>query len=503
MSVTASEAALKPDIVVVGGGGSGLMAALSAARSGATVALVEKNSRLGGTTALSVGTVCATSTRLQRQAGIEDCPDSHFADMEKFMGALVERDNPRLRRILVDTVPEAVGLLEDLGVTFMGPLPEPPHSKPRLHAVLPHSRSFIRHLEKACRAAGVAIFTDRPLAKLIQDKDAVRGVEVKAGSGTERIEARIGVILASGDFSSSEASYKKRFMSGPLLGIHGINPASTGDGQKTAEAIGAEVVNGDLAWGPEIRFLAPSQPSIVARMPTNRWAARTLLAAMKILPQRLLRPILLRFVTTFLAPSLRLFEDGAILVNRNGERFCDERNRPQDHIGDQPDQLAWIVLDDATAHRFSAWPNFVSTAPGVGYAYLADYARSRPDLYATAPDLAGLAAKIGLPAEALERSVEEHNTALAPGDTRQPLSSGPFHALGPAKSWIVFSEGGVRIDEDFRVLGAAGQPIPGLFAAGSAGQGGVILEGHGHHLAWAFVSGLLAGRNAARSGASR
>lgn len=489
MSVTLSGMRHKSDVIVVGGGGAGLMAALSAARSGATVILVEKNARPGGTTALSVGTICATSTKLQREAGIEDGPDSHFSDMEKFMGPLVARDNPSLRRILVDNVPEAVRTLEELGVTFMGPLPEPPHSESRLHAVLPHSRSFVRHLEAACRRQGVRILTGHRATDLIQDDGVVRGVRITADDGEKVVEARLGVILASGDFSSAEPEYKRRYMSGPLLSIGGINPSSTGDGQKMAEAAGAEVVNGDLAWGPEIRFPAPPKPGIVSRMPTGRLAARPLLMAMKILPQWLLRPILLRFVTTYLAPSRRLFEEGAILVDRNGERFCDERDRPQDHIGERPDQSAWIVLDDEIARRFSQWPYFISTAPGVGYAYLADYARSRPDIYATGSDITELAARTGLPAGALKRSVE----SAANG---RP-SSGPFHALGPAKSWIVFSDGGVRIDEGFRVLDGARVPIPGLYAAGSAGQGGVLLEGHGHHLAWAFVSGLLAGRYAA------
>jgi fumarate reductase flavoprotein subunit len=94
--------------------------------------------------------------------------------------------------------------------------------------------------------------------------------------------------------------------------------------------------------------------------------------------------------------------------------------------------------------------------------------------------------------------VQEHNASLAGGaGERKPLTRGPFHALGPARSWIVFSEGGLAIDTRFRVTDAARKPIPGLYAAGSAGQGGVLLEGHGHHLAWAFTSGRLAGRNAA------
>jgi len=61
----------------------------------------------------------------------------------------------------------------------------------------------------------------------------------------------------------------------------------------------------------------------------------------------------------------------------------------------------------------------------------------------------------------------------------------------------VFTDGGARINRNFEVLDYSGQPIPGLYAAGSAGQGGLLLEGHGHHLGWAFISGRLAGRSAA------
>jgi fumarate reductase flavoprotein subunit len=57
--------------------------------------------------------------------------------------------------------------------------------------------------------------------------------------------------------------------------------------------------------------------------------------------------------------------------------------------------------------------------------------------------------------------------------------------------------GGLAVNERHAVLDADDRPIPGLFAAGSNGQGGLLLKGHGHHLGWAFTSGRLAGRNAA------
>ncbi len=69
--------------------------------------------------------------------------------------------------------------------------------------------------------------------------------------------------------------------------------------------------------------------------------------------------------------------------------------------------------------------------------------------------------------------------------------------LGPVRAVFVHAEGGLAVDHQHRVLGADDRPIPGLYAAGSTGQGGLLLKGHGHHLAWAFASGRRAGRNAA------
>jgi succinate dehydrogenase/fumarate reductase flavoprotein subunit len=75
--------------------------------------------------------------------------------------------------------------------------------------------------------------------------------------------------------------------------------------------------------------------------------------------------------------------------------------------------------------------------------------------------------------------------------------SGPYHALGPLQTFVVYTDGGVMISEQLEVLRSDGAPIAGLFAAGSTGQGGLLLEGHGHHLGWAFTSGRIAGRHAA------
>ncbi|MDP1533124.1 MAG: FAD-dependent oxidoreductase, partial [Rubrivivax sp.] len=76
------------DVVVVGGGGAGLAAAIEAAEAGASVLLLEKNAQLGGSTAWSIGSVTSSGTPHQRKRGINDSPAEHWADMPGFAGEL-------------------------------------------------------------------------------------------------------------------------------------------------------------------------------------------------------------------------------------------------------------------------------------------------------------------------------------------------------------------------------------------------------------------------------
>ena len=287
------------DVVVVGGGGAGLAAAIEARERGASVLLLEKNDKLGGSTAWSIGSVSATQTPHQRAKGIADNPQDHWADMPGFAGDLADRDNAELRRVLCDEIPDTFQWLLDSGVRFMGPMPEPPHRQPRMHNVLPNSHAFIYHLGRRARRAGVEVRTDTVVTRLLQQGGRVAGVDVSSGGQPQRFLARGGVVLA-----------------------------------------------GKLSMDPA----------------------------------------------------------------------------------------------------------------------------------------------------ALEQSVASASV--------RALQHGPFIALGPVRSAFVHSEGGLAVDSQHRVLGAAGEAIEGLYAAGSTGQGGLLLKGHGHHLAWAFVSGRRAGRNAAASAGS-
>jgi succinate dehydrogenase/fumarate reductase flavoprotein subunit len=473
------------DVIVVGGGGAGLAAAIEAAEAGARTLLLEKNPQLGGSTAWSIGSVTATQTPHQKRRGIHDSPADHWADMPGFAGDLAERDNAALRRVLCDAMPETFQWLLDSGVRFFGPMPEPPHRQPRMHNVLPNSRSFIYHLQRRALRAGVQVRTGAHVTTLHVRQGRVGGVVVY-GAANPPLLARGGVILAAGDFTNSP-ELKARFMGAQEAKVEGVNPTATGDGQRLAEALGARIVNGDLALGPEIRFIAPLEENWLRRLPPWRSLAAAMQWSMEHLPMALLRPFMMKFLTTALAPSTTLFDDGARLVNARGERFGDERDRPALRLPDQPGKQGYIVIDGRIAKRYEVWPHFISTAPGIAYAYLADYRRNRPDVYAEAASLPLLALGLGMDAAALQTS--------AGTDLKEP----PFIALGPVRAVFVHNEGGLLVDEQHRVLDSHGQPIAGLLAAGATGQGGLLLKGHGHHLAWAFVSGRRAGRLAANA----
>ena len=484
------------DVVVVGAGGSGLAAAAEAAAEGARVTVLEKNPGPGGSTSWSVGSITATGTRLQRRAGISDSADAHFEDMELNVGPFAGRDNLTLRRILVDNIAETIAWLESLGIVFVGPMPEPPHRQPRMHAVVPNSSSFAYHLEHHCRSLGVEIHLGARCERLIEENGVVVGVEAQlAGGGVAQVfHARRGVVLAAGDFSNG-TELKKRYASADVVDVDAVNPTATGDGQLLGLAVGGSIVNGDIVRGPIMRFIPPTRPSRLQRLPPRRSVARFMAWCYRNLPDRVLRPFLMSFLTTALGPSPELYAQGAILVNVDGTRFTDELDAPNLAVPKQRHRTTWIVFDHRIAEKFTEWPHVVSTAPGIAYAYLADYRRNRRDIYHEADTVEGLARSIGVPEDALARTLSDY-TAEERGD-RPALTAPPFYALGPARSYVVFTDGGLDVDERLQVLREDGSAIPRLYAAGSNGQGGVALEGHGHHLGWAFTSGRIAGRHAA------
>ena len=491
-------AAATYDVIVVGGGGSGLAAAIEARALGGDVLLIEKNPELGGSTAWSVGSVTASGTPHQARKGIADTTQDHWRDMAGFNGDLDARDNPDLRRVLADAMPETFRWLCKHGIRFYGPMPEPPHTKPRMHNVLPNSRAFITHLKKAARRAGVAIQCGTRARALVAEQGRVVAIDCDTAAGPKRFAARRGIVLATGDFTS-DPELKAQFMGPQEAKIDGVNITATGDGQKLALPLGARIINGDLALGPELRFVPPQRRNILLSLPPWRLLANLMAWSLDHMPSALLRPFVMSFVTTALAPSPDLFTEGAILINKRGERFTDECDKPAYALPDQPGKVAYILFDKRMAELFSGWPHFISTAPGVAYAYVEDYRRNRRDIFTQSPTLDSLARKLEMSEAALAETVRAHNAGAG---NRPKLGDGPYVALGPARAVFVHGEGGLAVDHEHRVLGEGDRLIDGLYAAGSTGQGGMLLKGHGHHLGWAFASGRRAGRNAAMAAPS-
>jgi fumarate reductase flavoprotein subunit len=489
------------DVVVVGAGASGLSAAIEAADAGARVIVLEKNPLPGGSSRLSVGSINAAGSSLQKRAGIVDTPDEHFADMDHFMGPFAGKDNLALRRLLVDHAAESLEWLISLGLCFYGPTADPPHRHPRMHNVLPNSRAYPYYLGRAAQARGVDIRLNAPVSQILRSGDgAVRGVLAHVDGRAVEIEARSGVVLAAGDYSN-DPELKQRFRP-ELARIPAINPTATGDGHKLGEALGARVVNGDVVYGPGLRFVEPARPSLVRRLPPSWLLGKLMQWALNLLPAPLFRPFVMSFMTASLGPEASLLRAGAVLVNRKGERFVDELVQPGLAIAQQPGGHAWLVFDQRVATMFSGPPHYVSTAPGVAFAYLPDYQRHRRDLYHRADSLEALARSVGLPAKALCTAIDKRNAA-PPDSVAGGVLQAPFYALGPLESRIVITDGGLAVNGEHQVLREDGSVIPRLYAAGAVGQGGALLAGNGHHIGWAVTSGRRAGRFAALAAGRR
>ena len=289
------------DVVVLGSGAAGLTAALAAAVEGASVALFEKADKLGGTTALSGGTIWIPNNQPAREAGIEDSAEAGTEYMESLslgmilpalLDALIAggpkfvefaKQHADLRFELVhgypDYHPERPGGLPGGGrsievnlVSFaeLGEWAERVAGAPqRLQiremplgggtGVLPDDvaaareeaqleglgRGLVGGLLKACLAHGVVVSTGTRATRLIADDGAVTGIELDGADGPVRVHCGA-VVLATGGFEF-DGELVRDFLRGPLT--RGIGAATnTGDGLRMAMRVGAQLGNMREAW---------------------------------------------------------------------------------------------------------------------------------------------------------------------------------------------------------------------------------------------------------------
>jgi len=493
------------DVVVVGGGGSGLAAALSAAERGARVALLEKQPFLGGTTGIAIGSFTANGTAIQRKAGIQDNANDHAEDAGQFAPVEIEaRGNDSLRRFFLSESARTLDWLLDMGLTFHGPSPEPPNRVPRMHNVVPNAKAYIATFQSRLWRLGGEIYCNAAAKTLEWEENRVVGVRASISGQSRLLSARRGVILAAGDYSSCPEMIG-RFKGDQYMSIEGINPHAHGDGHTLAESARARLVNMDVTYGPELRFIAPPGKTFEQLLPSQGLAAQIIGRLLPLVPQRVIHWRIKRLLLTWQHPENSLFEDGAILINAEGNRFCNEKIWPDREIAiaNQPDKVAYILLDERLIERYGRWPHFISTAPEIAYAYVEDYLRLRRDVAIQAPSLAKLAARRALPVDPLCEAVEQYNNYVDSGlpdscgrmGDRHRLEGDRWVLLGPAKAYFTTTEGGVAINQRMEVLNDQGAVLPGLYAVGSNGQGGQVLWSHGLHIAWAITSGRLVGQS--------
>lgn len=437
------------DVIVVGSGGAGMSAAISAKDAGASVALLEKMPVIGGNTAKSSAGMNASQTKFQEAEGIADTNDKFYEETLKGGGGT---NDPALLRYLVDNSASAINWLDGLGITLSNITTTGGMSEKRTHRPADGSAVggyLVTGLYHNLVEREIPIFVNADVVKL-QDKDgAVTGVEVKIDGKTKKVAAKA-VVLATGGFGAD------------LDMVADLNPAlkgyvttnqegSTGDGIKLAEEEGAATVD---------------------------------------MEQIQIHPTVEQETSYLITEAVR--GEGAILVNSKGERFFNEletRDKVSAAINALEPNYAYVVFDEALKGRVKAIAQYESKG-----------------LVKSGETLADLAKELDVPADALQatldtwnKSVEEKNDAAFGRTTGMDnaLATAPYYAIKVAPG-VHHTMGGLKINTNAEVLKEDGQAIPGLYAAGEV-TGGVHGKNRigGNAVADIIVFGRQAGEQSA------
>ena len=192
------------DVLVIGAGACGLVAAVAAHDAGVSVAIIEKMDRPGGNSALSTGSVPAAATRFQRQAGIVDSAERFMADLMRTSGPT---DCPNLVRRLAATSAELIEWLVDaVGVrlALVTAYKHVGHSVPRLHA--PASRrgkDLVDDLVAAVERRAIPLALGNAARDLITDANGVVGADIETLSGERQRLLAAKTILAVNGFAGN------------------------------------------------------------------------------------------------------------------------------------------------------------------------------------------------------------------------------------------------------------------------------------------------------------
>lgn len=446
------------DVLVVGAGACGLVAALRAHEAGAEVIVVERDASPSGSTAMSSGFVPAPGTRFQRAAGIDD--DTPEGLVQDLMAKTKGRAVPHLATLAAERIGPALEWLAEahgLEWSVLTDFLYPGHSRHRMHAVPEKTGAgLIARLLAAVEARGIPVVTQAHAKRLFLDGERVAAVEVERPGGGREVIGCGAVVLACNGFGGN-ADLVRRHIPEIADGLYYGHAGNTGDALAWGEALGAKVAHLSAYQGHG--SLAHPHGILVS------WALMT---------------------------------KGAIQVNTRGERFSDESGGYSEQavsVLSQPDGIAWNVYD-AAIHAFGL------TFPDYREANAASAIRE-------GETVADLAAATGLPADTLGRTLADVD-ACRSGERTDPFGR-DFAALPPlVPPWravqvtgaLFHTQGGLMIDEAARVVRADGTAFANLFAGGGAacGVSGPEVSGYlsGNGLLTATAFGYVAGAGAAR-----
>lgn len=442
---------METEVVVVGGGGAGLTAAISAAEKGSKVILLEKLAYMGGATMLSARIIPAAGTELQANAGIEDSPTAMARDILR--PAHYSQDK-KLVNLIADNSADMVKWLGDLGVRWnlQTNVLYKGQTQYRMHQAEEQGAEIAKVLiDKVSENDSIQVLLETPGTGFITNENGdVIGVTAKDKNGKElRIKANA-VVLATSGFAANKEMLQE-YIPNAVDSYPVVAPGATGDG---------------ILWGEKLGAKIDNMTAFQGYGPISNKTKKTL--------------------------GTGILYSGGILINKDTDRFTDEYlgySELGSHIINQPEGIAYMIFDS----------NIAGTLTNL------DQMRSDGILFEgnTVEDLAD---EIGLNKDKLVKEFNNYIVGIETGEdlfnrTKLPKSwDGPFYAI-EVTSDIRHTQGGLVVDENSRVIKKDGKPINGLFAAGgvtagfSSSGGPAYMSGNG--LLQAFILGRIAGQNAA------
>ena len=465
----AEDVTIETEIVVIGGGGAGLAAAVQANQLGSKVLVLEKMGKVGGNTILAGGALNAVNDRSEQAIAYNDSVEWHYT--QTLSGGDYQGD-PLLVHTLVSNAWDGVQWLMDLGMEFQdetaGLFTVTGGLWPRAHKpVEPLGTGFFKtYMNYIDSHDNVDVMLNTCATEILVDENGKAcGVVATGETGnTVTVKASKGVVVATGGFAANvelRSAYNTQWAD---LGdsIKTTNHAgATGDGIKLMQKLGA-----DFVQMGNIQLLPLGDP-----------------------------------VTGSLSGNIEHDVETRIFINKEGNRFVNEGGRRDDMtnaLSAQTDAYMWIVMDSDTYPTGDERNNFGETAN-----QLVEAGRA-----VKADTLEELAEKMNVPADALIAAVTEFNRHAEGGDLagtpdefgrtlyKTPIDTAPFYAAARVPT-VHHTMGGVRINVNAQVLDENGNVIPGLYAAGEV-TGGIHGSNRlgGNALTDTVVFGRIAGESA-------